>query len=423
MSRPRRQEVRHWLARASLPYQAQQDVRLEMEWTSWSESDDGYRPAGQGEELVSTSHLVLPPFRGENGRMHRRCSFRTFATTLEGLAENLRQELEGLLACACLSAEELAAEEAEDAASFEALLQEEHETLFLRDREDSEGSALAMALDSAMDRARRHAYGQDWTTDPRWSEPVRAFPVTRESVEGYLRALRTNLQVMEEVVGRALDLKGEVEIAAAADAATRKAAIEAAMSAPAGAAPWFTNGDEAVEELRGYGRAPGEGFGQKLAGEWQYLPGGAPPVGLTFMGHPSKHRSTIVCAGLDGLGGYLPESVGKSDVTLCALVIDPAWSIAVAHSYKGEVHSWELWTSEGRTQLDFLAGWDGQEERWTSTGWDGAPGVGPSKAALRLAHGLATPRGEKPAPTPAPSPVAVTPASMAGLMGKFGKKR
>lgn len=414
MSREHRREVRHGLARASLPYKAEVDIRSEMEMVSWAESEDGYRPAGEGMEKVSRSYLVLPAFKGENGRMYRKVTFRTPATTLEGLAEAFRQELSW--AEQWMSAEELAAETAEDAAAFEAKLQAEHEPLFLREKEAVEGGALEKALDSAMERFRRHVVRFALDSDPRWSEPMRTYPVTAESVEKYLQALRANLQVVEETIAEGLRLKGEIEIAAKADDAARKAAIEAAMSAPASEAKWYLMGTD-PDVLAFTGRTLGQGFGLKVADTYKYLPGGRSPVAIQFHGRTRRHHSYISSVGLDEIWSSLPTSVGKQDVTLLGLVADPAWSVAVRHTHDGEALEWELYTAEGVTTLQ-APGWDG-EERWTFKGWDGEEGKGPSKAALRLAHGLAASKEE---PPPPPAPLAV-PATLGGLMGKWGKKR
>lgn len=70
-----------------------------------------------------------------------------------------------------------------------------------------------------------------------------------------------------------------------------------------------------------------------------------------------------------------------------------------------------------------------------SRGWGGEEGIGPSPAALRLAHGLTAPLAPASAGRSVPvskaaqgptAPIATTPAtpaSMALLLGKFGKKR
>ncbi len=415
MSREHRREVRHGLARASLPYTSEVEVHSQMEWTCWAESDDGYRPAGEGEMLVSVRYLRLLPFTGENGRRYAGVRYRTDQKDARGLAGSFLRELTGLLDLARLSAEELAAEEAEDAALFEAELQEDHEALLAKELEATEGVELARALDHSMDRARR--YGVEWTEDPRWIPMAGLiFRPSLDQVEETFRVYRSNVQLLEELIEAALRRKGEVEIAAKASAAAARAAFEAAMAAPAGEAKWYLMGTD-PSALKFTGRTLRQGFGPKVAETNKYLPGDRSPVAIQFPGRTKRFRSEISSVGLDEVWGSLPTGVGKQDVTLMGLVADPAWSVAVRHTHDGEALEWELYTAEGITTLQ-APGWDG-EERWTFKGWDGEEGKGPSKAALRMAHGL-TPSKEEPPPPPAPLAV---PATLGGLMGKWGKKR
>ncbi len=400
-----------------------------LRWTergmvSWGESDDGYLPAGSAEGDIHHSAIILDQFQDTDGRWYRTVKLGhetelDMTTLLAGAKANLARLEERAQTHWKVGPSALCEERAADEAEIDQVFQEEHLEIA---REVAAKAALPEAervSGAARDRAMR--LGIDGSSDPRWTAvPWMSLTFTPgvEELEAYAKALHANATLLDVMIEEKLKLRGEIEIAAKEEAAAKKAAFEAAMSAPAGEAKWYLDGTGAADALAFTGRTQGQGFGLRVAdARGKHLPGDRSPVAIQFPGRTKRFRSEISTVGLDEIWGSLPTGVGKQDVTLLGLVADPAWSVAVRHTHDGEATEWALYTAEGITTLQ-APGWDG-EERWTFRGWDGEEGKGPSKAALRLAHGLA-PSKEEPPPPPAPLTV---PATLSGLMGKWGKKR
>ncbi|MFA6018606.1 MAG: hypothetical protein WC776_05535, partial [Patescibacteria group bacterium] len=219
-----------------------------------------------------------------------------------------------------------------------------------------------------------------------WADPAE---LEMDSLHTEISKIQAWIDAAEAAITQTLEGRGEREIGqhASAEEATRE--LAEAMAQPAKPATWYLK-DITPDKLAGYGRKPGEGFGDCVAGKKVYLPGDRPIVGMTFGGGTSRYRTDIKTRGLISLADQsIPEHVYKGSATLLAIAKDPTWFVQWTRLYDGKPRAYGLATADGTSEMTIYPKDDGQEIRQVvSHGWKEDESAGPTEEEICVAHGL-----------------------------------
>ncbi|MFA6429073.1 MAG: hypothetical protein WCV84_01075 [Patescibacteria group bacterium] len=211
---------------------------------------------------------------------------------------------------------------------------------------------------------------------------------TKEEIQTKTAELHDWTSRKEKELKQELQLRGEREIAARGSAEEQKRALHEAMQAPGEKATWFLHNLPEEELVQQYGRKPGEGFGERVAGKSLYLPGSRSVVGMHFStGGGSRYVTEVATKGLTELSSFsIPSTVRKGGADLRALVTEPTWSVAWTNNRDGEPYAYGFANASGVGELKPSFQNEG-ELQFSRSGWGGGEG-GPEENEVRRAHHL-----------------------------------
>ncbi|MEK7632668.1 MAG: hypothetical protein AAB473_02660 [Patescibacteria group bacterium] len=224
----------------------------------------------------------------------------------------------------------------------------------------------------------------------------------RESLRADIQVYRDYIQQLRSNIEETLRGRREVEVIVGKTQAEAEGALRKAMEAPATPAPWFLHGVE-PEIFEKFGRKPGEGFGEKVAGEKLFLPGDKPVVGIKPpINLGSRYSNTVQCEGLSPLDGNLPTAIGRNPF-IVATVEKPDWCIRWQEVRdRKEQTGYGLVNERGVGTL-FGGEGGGGEYGYLSYDWNGVTGAGPRREDVEVANGLAQPRSTQSKPQSQPT--------------------
>src|SRR3989339_536088 len=213
--------------------------------------------------------------------------------------------------------------------------------------------------------------------EPKWGE---IGDDLEEDLKKCLESLQKYIAAADAFIADQLRQCGERDFAVAASKEKVEKALREEMEAGATPATWFLSGID-PGEFEVYGRKPGEGFGEKVAGKRIYLPGNKTAVGIKIGGGRSKYRKIVNYFGLKPLDGdSLTAEVSKSDAKILALAEDPNWKVSWTEEKDGEPYCYHLVNSKGTGSI--------YGDRYESKDWNNIEGAGPTMDEIRAVHNL-----------------------------------
>lgn len=186
------------------------------------------------------------------------------------------------------------------------------------------------------------------------------------------------LKKAEQLIARQLDARGAVEIA--------PEDIDKIISeTPSAPAQWYLRGIDS-QKINYPGINEGEGFGKQIAGTNKYLPGKREVLGFLF--EPENIDSRIEFSGIEPMIGHtLPSRIYYRDSTeVLGLINDPDnWYMRWTKDRDNDVFECGLVNKNGVSRYNLKPVWNSTEAVYSSEGWRGVKGNGPSWEELRQA--------------------------------------
>lgn len=196
------------------------------------------------------------------------------------------------------------------------------------------------------------------------------------------------LEAAEKYMAKTLAERGEQELTIFKTQEEAVQNIKEAMEKPATPAPWYLDGIDPMTVKETFGRNPGEGFGNRIAGKNAlYLPGDKPLVGVSiYKGGGGRYKVEVITTGLSTIKDSLPKTPDGNKLVL-GLVENPNWSVKVEYYKDNKIDAYGLINSKG---ISILYPNEGErEDEVSSRLWDGTKGDGPTATEIRATHNLA----------------------------------